>query len=236
MKLLIGLGNPGARYARNRHNVGFMAVDAIANRHGAGPWRRRFQGEASEAHIGGGKVLLLKPMTFMNESGRAAGEAARFFKLTPADIVVFHDELDLAPGKVKVKQGGGHAGHNGLKSLTAHCGSEFWRVRIGIGHPGEREKVLGYVLGDFAKADAAWLDPLLDAIADAAHELVVGNEARFASEIGQVMRDVPTQANAPAPKPGEPAAEPKPTSAAHGPAQQSAPTALGEKLRRWLGS
>jgi len=236
MKLLIGLGNPGARYARNRHNVGFMAVDAIANRHVAGPWRRRFQGEAAEAQIGGQKVLLLRPQTFMNESGRAAGEAARFFKLTPADIVVFHDELDLAPGKVKVKQGGGHAGHNGLKSLTAHCGAEFWRVRIGIGHPGERDKVLGYVLGDFAKADAAWLDPLLDTMAEAVPELVSGNEARFASQVGQVMRDAPTLGNAPAPKPGEPAAEPKPTSAAHGAAQQAAPTALGEKLRRWLGS
>ena len=235
MKLLIGLGNPGARYHRNRHNVGFMAVDAIAEVHDAGPWRRRFQGEAAEAHIASGKVLLLKPQTFMNESGRAAGEAARFFKLTPADIVVFHDELDLAPGKVKVKQGGGHAGHNGLKSLTAHCGAEFWRVRIGIGHPGDKSKVTAHVLGDFAKADAAWLDPLLEAMADAAPELVSGNEVKFASDVAQAMRDVRAPANAPEPKRGGPAAAPKSPSTAHEPPQPSSPTALGEKLRRWLG-
>ncbi|RIA47238.1 aminoacyl-tRNA hydrolase [Dichotomicrobium thermohalophilum] len=230
MKLLIGLGNPGARYARNRHNVGFMTVDAIAERHGLGPWRRRFQGEAAEGRIGGEKVLLLKPQTYMNESGRAAGEAARFFKLSPADMVVFHDELDLAPGKVKVKQGGGHAGHNGLKSLTAHCGAEFWRVRIGIGHPGDKAKVTAHVLGDFAKADAEWLDPLLAAMADAAPALVSGNEAKFVSDVAQAMHDVRAPAKEPAPK------REKPQPAPRAPEQEapSAPTALGEKLRRWL--
>ncbi len=230
MKLLIGLGNPGARYARNRHNVGFMAVEAIAERHGIGPWRRRFQGETAEGRIGGEKVLLLKPQTYMNESGRAAGEAARFFKLGPEDMIVFHDELDLAPGKVKVKQGGGHAGHNGLKSLTAHCGADFWRVRIGIGHPGDKAKVTAYVLGDFAKADAEWLNPMLDAMADAAPELVSGNEARFLSDVGQAMHDVRATAKAPEPK------REKPQPAPGAPKQEtpSAPTALGEKLRRWL--
>jgi len=231
MKLLIGLGNPGARYAANRHNIGFRAVDAIAGHYGLGPWKRRFQGEAAEGRIGSDKVLLLKPMTFMNESGRAAGEAMRFFKLTPSDLIVFHDELDLAPGRVKVKQGGGHAGHNGLKSITAHCGADFWRVRIGIGHPGDKAKVSPYVLGDFAKADAAWLDPLLDAIADAAPALVGGDEARFASEVAQATRDVaepPGKAGRPphetAPPPRRPASS----------SESSGPTALGEKLRRWL--
>lgn len=230
MKLLIGLGNPGARYARNRHNVGFMAVDAIAERHGLGPWRRRFQGETAEGRIGGEKVLLLKPQTYMNESGRAAGEAARFFKLSPADVIVFHDELDLAPGKVKVKQGGGHAGHNGLKSLTAHCGAEFWRVRIGIGHPGDKAKVTAHVLGDFAKADAEWLDPMLDAIGAAAPALVSGNEAKFASDVAQAMHDVRAPSKAPETKREKPA----PAPGAPQQDQPSSPTALGEKLRRWL--
>jgi len=231
MKLLIGLGNPGARYAGHRHNIGFRAVEAIADRHGFGPWKRRFQGEAAEGRLGAEKALLLKPMTFMNESGRAAGEAMRFFKLAPADLFVFHDDLDLAPGRVKVKQGGGHAGHNGLRSLTAHCGAEFWRVRIGIGHPGERAKVLSHVLGDFAKADARWLDPLVDAIADAAPDLVSGGEAKFATDVAQAMREleVPAKAGAPAPAQDAPASNSAPS-----PAQSSAPTALGEKLRRWL--
>ncbi|MFP3920456.1 MAG: aminoacyl-tRNA hydrolase [Dichotomicrobium sp.] len=228
MKLLIGLGNPGARYAGNRHNIGFRAVEAIARRHGFGPWKRRFQGEAAEGRIGGEKVLLLKPMTYMNESGRAAGEAARFYKIPPDDMIAFHDELDLAPGRVKVKQGGGHAGHNGLKSLTAHCGADFWRVRIGIGHPGEKAKVTGYVLSDFAKADARWLDPLLDAVADAAPALLEGRADRFASDVAQATHEVEAPA-APAERKSEarPAAGPAPS-------EPSAPTALGEKLRRWL--
>jgi len=230
MKLLIGLGNPGARYARNRHNIGFMAVEAIAERHALGPWRRRFQGEAVEGRIGGEKVLLLKPLTYMNESGRAAGEAARFFKLSTTDMIVFHDELDLAPGKVKVKQGGGHAGHNGLKSLTAHCGAEFWRVRIGIGHPGDKAKVTGHVLGDFAKADADWLDPMLEAMADAAPALVSGNEAKFASDVAQAMHEVRAPAKAATTKREQPA----PARSAAKQDAPSAPTALGEKLRRWL--
>jgi len=229
MKLLIGLGNPGARYAGNRHNIGFRAVEAIADRHRIGPWKRRFQSEAAEGRIGEHKVLLLKPQTYMNESGRAAGEAARFFKLTPADLVVFHDDLDLAPGKVKVKQGGGHAGHNGLKSLTAHCGAEFWRVRLGIGHPGDKTKVTGYVLGDFATADAQWLDPLLDVIAAAAPALIEGRPDNFASDVAQAMRDVDS---APAQQPSR-REKPAPASPSQ-PEPPSAPTALREKLRRWL--
>ncbi len=230
MKLLIGLGNPGKRYARNRHNVGFMAVEAIAERHGIGPWRRRFQGEAAEGLVGGEKVLLLKPQTFMNESGRAAGEASRFFKLSPADMIVFHDELDLAPGKVKVKQGGGHAGHNGLKSLIAHCGADFSRVRIGIGHPGDKAKVTAHVLGDFAKADSDWLDPLLEAMADAAPALVSGNDTKFASDIAQAIHHRRTPASDAKAKRDEHA----PAPSARQEERSAAPTALGEKLRRWL--
>ncbi len=148
MKLFVGLGNPGAKYARHRHNVGFMAVEQIADRHGFGPWRRRFQGYAADGELDGTKVLLLKPDTYMNESGRAVGEAARFLKLATSDIVVFHDELDLLPGKLKVKTGGGNAGHNGLRSITAHLDNEYVRVRIGIGHPGAKELVQAWVLHD----------------------------------------------------------------------------------------
>ena len=153
MKLFVGLGNPGAEHALNRHNVGFMAVDAIAAAHGFPAWRKRFQGAASEAKLGGEQVLLFKPGTFMNASGRAVGEALRFYKLELADVVVFHDELDLAPGKVRVKTGGGVSGHNGLRSLSAHIGNDYVRVRIGVGHPGQRDLVVGHVLHDFAKSD-----------------------------------------------------------------------------------
>ncbi len=230
MKLLIGLGNPGARYAANRHNIGFRAVEAIAAHSGVGPWKQRFQGEVAEGRIGANKVLLLKPMTYMNESGRAAGEAMRFFKLTPADLFVFHDDLDIAPGKVKVKQGGGHAGHNGLKSLTAHCGAEFWRVRLGIGHPGDKSRVTGHVLGDFAKADARWLAPLLEGIAAAAPALIEERPDKFTSDVALAMRDVEAPSTSAAPAQPQPAKESPPRAP-----EPSAPTALGEKLRRWLG-
>src|SRR5690606_25705357 len=155
----------GETYARNRHNIGFMAIDAIARTHGFGPWRRRFQGLACDGDIGGMKVMLLKPETYMNDSGRAVGEAMRFHKLPIEDVIVFHDELDLPPGKIKVKAGGGNAGHNGLRSITAHIGNDYVRVRLGIGHPGAKELVHGYVLHDFARADADWLDHVLDAVA-----------------------------------------------------------------------
>ena len=168
MLLLVGLGNPGPKYEKNRHNIGFMAMDEIVQRHSFGKWRGRFQSVISEGYFGTGKVLAMKPTTFMNESGRAVGEAARFFKLDPEEVIVFHDELDLDFGKVRVKQGGGHAGHNGLRSIDAHLGRNFVRVRIGIGHPGVKDQVHGHVLSDFAKAEKRGLGTLIDALAEAA--------------------------------------------------------------------
>lgn len=168
MLLLVGLGNPGPRYERNRHNIGFMAVDAIVRRHSFQPGRARFQAVCAEGLIGDRKTLAMKPTTFMNESGRAVGEAVRFFKLEPRQVVVLHDELDLAFGKVRTKLGGGHAGHNGLRSIDQHIGPDFWRIRIGIGHPGEKERVHGHVLGDFTKADGPMVERIVDAIVDAA--------------------------------------------------------------------
>jgi PTH1 family peptidyl-tRNA hydrolase len=183
MLLIVGLGNPGAKHARHRHNVGFMAIDAIHRRHGFGPWRKRFQAEAAEGALAGEKCLLIKPQTYMNRSGQAVGEAAGFFKLEPADILVIHDEVDLPPGKIRMKTGGGVAGHNGLKSIGAAIGSEFRRLRIGVGHPGAKERVPHYVLHDFAKADADWLAPLLDAIADHAPLLAEGKDSTFANRL-----------------------------------------------------
>lgn len=209
MKLIVGLGNPGDKYARNRHNVGFMAVERIAERHRFGPWKRKFQGTAADGEIAGEKVLLLKPDTYMNESGRSVGEAARFLKIGLADIVVVHDELDLAPGKIKMKTGGGNAGHNGLRSITAHLGNEYARVRIGIGHPGSRDAVSHYVLNDFAKAEQGWLADLLDAIADAAPRLASGDEARFLTDVARKLEPdkptkvKPTKADAPSEARGE---------------------------------
>ena len=168
MFLLVGLGNPGTKYAGNRHNIGFMAVDEIVRRHGFAPWRKRFQGEACEGVLGGAKVLALKPATYMNESGRAVGEAARFYKIEPAQIVVLHDELDLAPGKVRVKLGGGTAGHNGLRSIEAHLGPDFRRVRLGIGHPGDKALVHPFVLRDFDADEKDWLKRLIEAVGEAA--------------------------------------------------------------------
>jgi peptidyl-tRNA hydrolase, PTH1 family len=188
MRLFVGLGNPGARYAGNRHNVGFMAVDAIARRHGIGPWRRRFQGVACEGTIGGERVLLLLPGTYMNESGRAVAEAAHFYKLGLDDIVVFHDELDLPPAKVRVKSGGGNAGHNGLRSITASVGNDYRRVRIGIGHPGVKELVHPYVLSDFAKSDRLWVEGLCSIIADNAELIARGDDASFQNKVHLAMQ------------------------------------------------
>ncbi|MEM1045820.1 MAG: aminoacyl-tRNA hydrolase [Pseudomonadota bacterium] len=189
MLLIAGLGNPGAQYAHHRHNVGFMAVDAIHRRHGFPAWRKKFQSLVSEGNIDGGRVLLLKPATFMNESGRAVREAAQFYKMLPRDILVIYDELDLAPGKIRMKQGGGHSGHNGLRSLHAHLGDGYRRLRIGIGHPGDKARVTKWVLGDFAKADRTWLDPLIDAIADAAPVLATGSDATFANKVHTLLDD-----------------------------------------------
>lgn len=181
--LVVGLGNPGTSYAGQRHNIGFMALDRIADDARFSPWRSKFQGEISEGRIGERRIVLLKPQTFMNESGRAVGEAARFLKVPPEDVIVIHDELDLAPGKCRVKIGGGHAGHNGLRSIHAHIGADYIRVRLGIGHPGRKELVSGYVLHDFARADRDWLDPLLDGIADGAGKLVAGDDAGFQNAV-----------------------------------------------------
>ena len=189
MKLFVGLGNPGAQYALNRHNVGFMALDVMAAAHGFAAWRKRFQGLTCEGRLGGEQVMLLKPQTFMNESGRSAGEAARFYKIPVTNVIAFHDELDLAPGKVRVKTGGGVAGHNGLKSLTAHLGNDYMRVRIGIGHPGHRERVVGHVLRDFAKADMDWLEPVLFAMSDAAPFLAKGEKDKFQTQVAQETRN-----------------------------------------------
>ena len=187
MRLLVGLGNPGSRHARNRHNIGFMAVDAIARRHRASPWRRRFQGEAAEALIGAERALLLKPGTFMNESGRAVAEAMRFFKVPLGDVSVFHDELDLAPAKLRIKLGGGNAGHNGLRSITAHCGNDYRRARMGIGHPGDKALVHAYVLNDFAKSEEPWVEDLCDACADHAELLARGEDASFQNKVHLAM-------------------------------------------------
>ncbi|MCB1310449.1 MAG: aminoacyl-tRNA hydrolase [Sedimentitalea sp.] len=204
MKLIVGLGNPGAKYAGNRHNIGYMAVDRIAADHGFGPWKARFRGLAAEGNLGGEKVLLLKPETFMNRSGEAVAEAVRFYKLAPDEVIVLHDELDLAPGKARVKQGGGHAGHNGLRSIHAHLGEGYGRVRLGIGHPGHKDRVAGYVLHDFAKADADWLDDLLRGISEGAPLLAAGESGRFMNAVA--LRTAPPRAARPAPPADEPPA------------------------------
>jgi len=181
--LIAGLGNPGADYARNRHNAGFMALDTIHASYTFGPWRARFHGVVSEGALAGRKTYLLKPTTFMNESGRAVGEAARFFKLSPAAVVVIHDEIALAAGKLKVKTGGGDAGNNGARSVTAAIGPDYRRVRIGVGHPGEKHRVTGHVLGNFTKADEDWLVPMLSAIAEAAPLLAEDDDSRFMNKV-----------------------------------------------------
>ena len=188
MLLFVGLGNPGAKYARNRHNIGFAVVDEIARRHGFGPWRRRFQGETSEGTLDGERVILLKPATFMNESGRAVQEAANFFKLGAGEITVFQDELELPPAKVRVKVGGGIAGHNGLRSISSHIGNDYRRVRLGIGHPGVKELVHHHVLSDFAKADDAWVAALCEAVADNASLIATGQDSTFQNKVHLSMQ------------------------------------------------
>ncbi len=193
MKLFVGLGNPGQKYARNRHNIGFMAVERIAKDHGFGPWKSKFQGEISEGRLGSEKILLLKPQTFMNRSGQSVGEAMRFYKLESTDVVVFHDELDLAPGKVRVKAGGGHAGHNGLRSIHDHIGAAYDRVRLGIGHPGRKEMVSAYVLSDFAKAESDWLDDVLRGVSDGAPHLAQDDGGKFMNAVA--LRTAPPRSS-----------------------------------------
>ena len=239
MKLFVGLGNPGAQYARQRHNVGFMALDRIAQAHGFSPWRKRFQGETSEGTLGGERVVLLKPSTYMNESGRSVREAASFLKIPLDDISVFHDEIDLAPAKLKVKAGGGNAGHNGLRSISAHLGNDYTRVRIGVGHPGAKDAVAHYVLHDFARVEYEWLDPMLDAMADAAPWLAKGDAARFLSQSALKMQGGAAEPEAVAPERPAKLAAAKPRKSGGGghPAGERASksaNALAENLKKWL--
>ncbi len=211
MLLLIGLGNPGAEYAKHRHNIGFMAVDEIARRHSFPPFRRRFQGLCAEGAVDGVRVLALKPQTFMNESGRSVEAARAFYKLEPEDVVVFHDEIDLIAGKVRVKKGGGHAGHNGLRSIHEHIGPDYRRVRLGVGHPGDRDRVVGHVLRPFAKADAEWLQALLTALAEHAGLLVKGDGQAYMSKVAVAVK--PHQPKREAPKPADKPTDDKPAEA-----------------------
>jgi PTH1 family peptidyl-tRNA hydrolase len=211
MLLLVGLGNPGPRYTCNRHNIGYMAVDEIVRRHGFGPWRRRFQGQCADGRIDALKVLALKPETYMNESGRSVGEAMRFYKLEPEAVLVFHDDLDLRPGKVKVKRGGGHAGHNGLRSLDAHIGRDYRRVRLGIGHPGHKDQVHPYVLRDFPKAEEPLVAKVVDAVAGEIGRLIAGDDGAFMSRVAHLTTP-------PRPKP-----PPKADQAETGPADSGKP-------------
>lgn len=218
MKLWVGLGNPGAKYAGNRHNIGFMAVDRIAADHGFGPWKRAFQGLVCEGRLGSEKIVLLKPETFMNLSGQSVRAAADFYKLAPDDITVFHDELDLAPGKCRLKQGGGHAGHNGLRSIHGHIGEGYGRVRLGIGHPGHKDAVAHYVLHDFAKADADWLDDLLRGISDGAGALAAGDGTRFLNAVS--LRVAPPRSSTTVEKPVKEAAKAPPEEDSRSPMQK----------------
>jgi PTH1 family peptidyl-tRNA hydrolase len=246
MKLIVGLGNPGAKYARNRHNIGFMAVERIADRHRFTSWRRRFQGTTSDGEIAGEKVLLLRPETYMNESGRAVGEAVRFLKIEPADVIAIHDELDLAPGKLKIKAGGGNAGHNGLKSISAHIGNEYVRLRLGIGHPGHKDAVAGYVLHDFAKADADWLEPLLDAIAGSVDPLASGDLGRFQTDVARRLAPEPTTKSKPDTVRRDPATstdagrarQPRSPGSDHPAGERigKRQSAIADNLKRWLAA
>ena len=211
MKLFVGLGNPGSKYAGHRHNIGYMAVNRIADDNGFGPWKSKFQGVISEGRLGGEKIVLLKPETYMNNSGQSVGEAMRFFKLEPQDVTVLHDEIDLAPGKVRVKVGGGHAGHNGLRSVHAHLGDGYERVRLGVGHPGHKDRVPSYVLHDFSKADQDWLDDVLRGISDGIPHLAAGDPGKFMNAVA--LRVNPPRSGGvvkPEPKPAQSAPEPEP--------------------------
>lgn len=188
MRLLVGLGNPGAEYKHNRHNIGFMALDAVMKRYDFGASHRKFHGVIAEGRIDGTRVLALKPLTYMNDSGIAVAEAGRFYKIPPEHIFVLYDELDLMPGKVRVKRGGGSAGHNGIRSIDAHCDPDYWRIRLGIGHPGDKAAVLRYVLRDFPRADLEWLDPLLEAVAESLPLLLKGRESDFMSHVAMRMK------------------------------------------------
>ena len=231
-QLVVGLGNPGPQYEKTRHNVGFMVADLLAGRLG-GTFKvhKRSGAEIVTGRLGNRPVILAKPRTYMNESGRSVGEAVRFLKIAEGEIVAFHDELDLAPGKIKVKTGGGNAGHNGLRSITQHVGNEFVRVRIGIGHPGAKELVHGYVLHDFARADEAWLETLLDAMSDAAGRLATGDPARFLTDVARVIQSEDDPKPKPAPTPPS-----KPPGGSHPAGERTSKrqSALAENIRKWM--
>lgn len=214
MKLFAGLGNPGAKYAGHRHNIGFMALDRVAGDHGFGAWKSKFQGQICEGRLGAEKIVLLKPTTFMNKSGQSVGEAMRFYKLDSTDVTVFHDEIDLAPGKLRCKAGGGHAGHNGLRSIHEHIGPHYDRVRMGVGHPGHKDRVPGYVLHDFAKADQDWLDDMLRGISDGVEHLAGGDTGRFLNAVS--LRLAPPRSSTSKPK-----AAPKPDATPSPPAEDT---------------
>ena len=218
MKLWVGLGNPGAKYAGNRHNIGFMAVDRIAADHGFGPWKRAFQGLVAEGRLGAEKVVLLKPETFMNLSGQSVRAAADFYKLGVEDLTVFHDELDLAPGKCRLKQGGGHAGHNGLRSIHGHMGEAYARIRLGIGHPGHKDAVAHYVLHDFHKADQDWLEDLMRGLSDGAAALAAGDGQKFMNAVS--LRTAPPRSSTTAEKPAKDLAPPPPAEDTRSPMQK----------------
>ncbi len=228
MKLIVGLGNPGAKYARNRHNIGFMAVEQMAADHGFGPWKSKFQGSLSEGRFGSARAVLLRPETFMNKSGDSVAAAARFFKIEAEDVIVLHDELDLAPGKVKFKMGGGHAGHNGLRSIHAHLGADYGRVRLGIGHPGHKDRVAGYVLSDFAKAEADWLDDVLRGVSDGAPYLAAGDAAKFMNAVS--LRTAPAR---PSTGTKGPQKQPKPAKSEETPKAPEERSALQKLIERF---
>lgn len=242
MQIIAGLGNPGTQYAGNRHNIGFMALDAIQRLPGFAPWSKKFKALISEGELGGEKVLLVKPQTYMNLSGESVGEAMRFYKLTPGDIVAIYDELDLAPGRARIKTGGGHGGHNGVKSLDAHCGKEYRRLRLGIGHPGNKEQVHNHVLDDFAKSDKVWLEPLLDTLADNAAMLVKGEDSQLMNKLALAVGAKPDAEKPEKPKLDKPAA-PKPAGKSHihqarGGGKPNLPTSgpMAEMLKKMFGN
>jgi len=251
VKLLVGLGNPGTKYARNRHNVGFRVLDTLWDKHQGTPWRSRFHSECSELRLGSDKCLLLKPQTYMNDSGRAVGAAMQFFKLALEDVIVFYDEIDLNPGKLRIKTGGGVAGHNGLRSISAHVGNDFVRVRIGVGRPQQKHEVANYVLRDFAKADETWLEPLIDSLVASGDKIVTGDYAGVMNEAALVVQaaiggDENKGTSSKKGTPSKQAATDKKTSAK--PNEQSAKPgdkspdnsdgtlggALADKLKNWL--
>ncbi|WP_099864517.1 aminoacyl-tRNA hydrolase [Pararhizobium haloflavum] len=236
MQIIAGLGNPGARYAGNRHNIGFMAVDEIARANGFSPWSKKFKAEIAEGELGGEKVLLLKPQTFMNVSGEAVGEAIRFYKLGPDALTVIYDELDLQAGKARIKTAGGHGGHNGIKSIDAHVGKDYRRVRLGIGHPGAKELVHNHVLGDFSKADRAWLEPFLAAIGENAAMLVQRDDSGFMNKLALSLTGA-AQAPAPTAPVGKPAKGRSHIRQANRPQSQGpAPTGpMADMLKRLFG-